>query len=633
MREAKPDFTLTFLNAGKHTGPMIPFDKRAAFKSFAAKTRRESSSPSPSGAALRRRMSAISIASASTNSNMKAATISTAIEPRDSTSNKSLVPASRPTMSPRGLSRRNSNSFLALNGDVTNASNELVGDLERENEDIKEQLESTKTQLAMEHEQLERQRSEQQQKLEEEARKARESIEQITKARDDMVAVNRVLLSQQRLANKSHRLALERERKDVEAARTEIQQSQDMIIALEQQIQELQHEKAALGRQWQELQEEHRDATRNVEELHERLLEAQNEVTEAQRAAVEAQREAGEARAARESDMYEEEDEEEDNESSSELSRVLRNERRRSMSDAGFGGAKTTRRRSSNSLVPVSNPDELAMLALEKQKLLEQVAELQFANETSQRLLNGLRSELQDAREREQEINTVYSEQLVELSQEMQAKQVENEGLRRALVAVESHKQSEIDARNRDNELLAHFKQLLSRGITLTKYGARGQPHARVVYADPACRWLSWRAPAANLSLTLPRPDARVDTSDLVAVVAGATTDVFLRQRVDNDSTTAASGISSLDTTCLSLVMLNPCRTLDLQAESAEQCRFYLRGFQLLCEEAATKRQRLMMHGQTLVADDAVKATPGEGGLAAASPMKSEQLQLQPNHF
>lgn len=653
MREAKPAFALSFVNAAKRA--VDSREKRVTAKSFAVKAKKDAAFPRPSSppsAGSRRRMGTIAVRDLATSPRRSSVRSGAGIDLRDNSST-TLTPAALPTASVNSTAaamafrRRSSNSsFLALNGGLApeadpSAAGVLVSDLEHENEDVKQQLESTKARLAGELQQQEQQRLGQQQQYEREAREAREALEQITKARDDMVAVNRVLLSQQRLASKSHRLALERERQDAEAARNELEQARSDAQTLQQQIEELQHEKAATTRRWQELQDEHRDAARQVEELHERLIEAQ--------------REASDARSRADDDIDCLSDEEDDDDSASELSRVLRFERRRSMSDvtASEGGSgrrpsrETTasrqswqRRNSSPSLAAnaVDMDEELSKQQHECQRLREQVTELEFGNTTSRRLLSALQEELREANEREHAARTEYAAQLDALEKAAQLKESENSELKRALQHLQAEQRAREDAKARDGEFLAQFKQQLARGITLTKYGARGAPHARVVYADAACRWLSWRAPAANLSLTHPRPDARVDTSDLVGVVAGATTDVFLRQAVENEAAASASA-SSAATTCLSLVMLNPCRTLDLQADSVDQSRFYLRGFRLLCEEAAAKRQRLLL-GAAAAPDASEPSTststdPGRqhGGRQERAPSAAEPQQQQPNYF
>jgi hypothetical protein len=70
------------------------------------------------------------------------------------------------------------------------------------------------------------------------------------------------------------------------------------------------------------------------------------------------------------------------------------------------------------------------------------------------------------------------------------------------------------------------YKRLLLDGATLRKYGRSGLPHARRVALSPDCRFLTWAAVGAQ-----PDSDARIAAGDVTAVLAGAQSAVFVKNK------------------------------------------------------------------------------------------------------
>ncbi|KAJ0410829.1 hypothetical protein ATCC90586_010152 [Pythium insidiosum] len=138
--------------------------------------------------------------------------------------------------------------------------------------------------------------------------------------------------------------------------------------------------------------------------------------------------------------------------------------------------------------------------------------------------------------------------------------------------------------------VLSQFKEQLARGFVVTKYSTNGKKSQRMLYSDPQCRWISWRKPsdvinasstAANGTVTAPpRADAKAETLDLVAVFHGVKTENLQAQR------------PAVPSRCLSLVFVQPCRSLDFEVESRERSLTLVRGFRLLLDEVNERRQQ-----------------------------------------
>jgi chromosome segregation ATPase len=535
-------------------------------------------------------------------------------------------------------SRRSSRSSLELKSDCLQLpetansdgdnSDSLVRNLKAEYLEVSQQLNSVRDQLSA----LQRERQDALKKEQEAAARQLETLLQETRKvqreRDDMVAVNKLLLRHKRASTttqaeleavKIEQVQLQRHQEELEQTLKDLQaQLAEQSAAAEEsreQVNQLRHEKEMLALQWQELQEEHRDTQNQVDELHDRLVDAQR-AHRAVEVVLAALRTAHAAKAQQVRD----------------LQAALEAANARVVvapppEDAGIpviAHALTLLPQAEPNSATSSQPlrerledanldlnqhrDELLAAFschdLQLQQLQEQVRALELVNSTSKQILASLHEELREAQNRERNMRGAFSteievvrkkveqdaqtahndlrRQIRELEQRCEGERAEKTRLQAAVDELESASQARAAARAKEQGFLAQFKHQLENGIVVTKFGARGVPHQRVVYSDTQCTWLSWRSPATSVthgSLTQPKADAKVDTCDLVEVLPGATTETFARQRPDAPAR------------CFSLVFVHPGRTLDLQADTAAQCQTYLRGFRLLQEEAAHKRR------------------------------------------
>uniref|UniRef100_K3WAT6 Uncharacterized protein n=1 Tax=Globisporangium ultimum (strain ATCC 200006 / CBS 805.95 / DAOM BR144) TaxID=431595 RepID=K3WAT6_GLOUD len=385
-------------------------------------------------------------------------------------------------------------------------------------------------------------------------------------------------------------------------------------------MEKLRHEKEDLELQWKELVLEHSDTAHHAEELHSRLIEAQEKCRDAELQIHSLDEELdvktkqlAELKQAIEAVKL----------NNTELDRLLRRE----------NGTQRTSATASNEdpatdhLVLLRQLlDERATIEQQRDEFLVESSsyeqELQTCQEKADLLSSqnaeyehqiiSLENELHMARNRQQALQIEYENQHLTVQQNLTSTQedllrkiqvlkdsfmtekvekeqlrvayavekAEKEQLRVVLDRLEESARAKLDAHTKEQEFLSQFKLQLMNGIVVTKYGTRGNPHSRVLFSDTGCRWISWKQPSSSgLSLTSPRSDAKVETNDLVDIIPGATTEIFLRQKPD------------VPAKCLSLVFVHPCRTLDIEAESIEKCQFYLRGFRLLHEEVAHKRR------------------------------------------
>ncbi|KAL3670049.1 hypothetical protein V7S43_005419 [Phytophthora oleae] len=543
-------------------------------------------------------------------------------------------------------SRRNSQSgleakpdclqFPETTGQDADGSDVLVNNLKSEYLEVSQQLSSVREQLGA----LEREREEAVKKEQEAAARQLEALLQETRKvqreRDDMVAVNKLLLRHKRAsittqaelgAVKNEQVQLQRHQEELEQSLADLQaQLAEQTTTAEEsreQVNQLRHEKEMLALQWQELQEEHRDTQTQVDELHDRLVDAQR-AHRAVEVVLAALRTAHAAKAQQVKDLQATLESAnsrcamaqpaEDSILITEPPLVLQPSisttvlMPQAVADAAAPPTRPLQERvkDANNDLNQHRDELLVELACHDQQLKqlqEQVCALELVNTTSKQLLASLHEELREAQHRErslrsglstelevarkkvdQEAQTVQNDlkrQIRELEQRCEDERAEKNRLQNAVNELESASRARVAAQAMEQEFLAQFKKQLESGIVVTKFGARGVPHQRVVYADAQCHWLSWCSPAASVthgSVMQPKADAKVDTCDLVEVLPGATTEAFARQRPDAPAR------------CFSLVFVHPCRTLDLQTDTTAQCQQYLRGFRLLQEEAALKR-------------------------------------------
>ncbi|KAJ8524711.1 hypothetical protein ON010_g16405 [Phytophthora cinnamomi] len=539
-------------------------------------------------------------------------------------------------------SRRSSHALLETKNDcvqlpeTTNlgeeGSNELVISLKTEYLEVSQQLSSVREQLTA----LQQEREEAVKREQDVAARQLETLLQETRKvqreRDDMVAVNKLLLRHKRASTakqaeleavKTEQVQLQRHQEELEQALQGLQaQLAEQTAAAEEsreQVNQIRHEKEMLALQWQEMQEEHQDTQKQVDELHDRLVDAQraHRAVEVVLAALRTSHAAKtqqvrELKAALEAANARAEAADEtrpgtDTPAAAQPSHEKPAFPPQAETEAPATSLPLLDRLKDGTLDLNEHREELlAEISChyqQLQQLQEQVRALELVNTTSKQLLASLHEELREAQNRERNMRGEFSaelevvrkkvgeeaqavqndlkRQIHDLEQRCEDERAEKLRLQAAVDELEGASRARATAQAKDQEFLAQFKRQLENGIVVTKFGARGVPHQRVVYADAQCHWLSWRSPATSVahgSLMQPKADAKVDTCDLVEVLPGATTETFARQRPDAPAR------------CFSLVFVHPCRTLDLQADTAAQCQQYLRGFRLLQEEAALKR-------------------------------------------
>lgn len=537
----------------------------------------------------------------------------------------------------RLMARRNSSSSVVhLHSGSGDASSDqanksalgrdaaLVNDLETKAKDVSDQLQRAKQQLL----DLERSRDQLIQERNEIVHErdalaaAKQTLEieklRLLEERDTVAAAAQQQLARQHeTANKSTASAIEHEQREANRLSDELAAVQTQLAQLEHEraeaqsaqttlqgrlvgqvrlceenaklIDALRHERDELALAWKELQLEHADASHHAEELHTRLVEAQtaHKTAETERAqlAAELERTSEQLR-----DLVQSIESVQSSSNSS-------SQRRSSASPLALLHSIRDER-----LAIEQHRDELLLEASRTEQTLQTVrleAETLAADNAALRTeIASLHEEVEVAhqRQREQQRQVAsdslaheqhmsakvegLTQQLVTLERRCEAERKDKFALQSALDALEASARARLEAHTKDQDALAQFKQQLVNGIVVTKHGSRGQPHARVLFSDAACRWMSWKAPSSSVSLASPRADAKVETRDLVEVLAGASTEVFQRTKPEASAK------------CLSLVFVHPCRTLDLEAETPDKRDALLRGFRLLHDEVTHKRRQ-----------------------------------------
>ncbi|EQC31327.1 hypothetical protein SDRG_10929 [Saprolegnia diclina VS20] len=127
--------------------------------------------------------------------------------------------------------------------------------------------------------------------------------------------------------------------------------------------------------------------------------------------------------------------------------------------------------------------------------------------------------------------------------------------------------------------------QLSTTGILVQKHGRMGAAHARFLYADAAGHWLSWMSideAKKEGAFQHPRKQTTIELKLIVDILPGKQTHVFHRT-----SATPANR-------CFSLICAKPCRTIDMETETPEQCQRLIQGFRLI-------RQAFLDHGAVVL--------------------------------
>ncbi|KAI9996727.1 hypothetical protein PInf_014470 [Phytophthora infestans] len=516
-------------------------------------------------------------------------------------------------------------------GSDADNSDALVHSLKTEYLEVSHQLSSVREQLSALHLEREEAVKREQEVAARQLEALLQETRKVQRERDDMVAVNKLLLRHKRASTatqaeleavKNEQRQLQRHQEELEHTLIDLQAqlAEQTTVSEErrEQVNHLRHEKEILALQWQELQEEHRDTQSHVDELHDRLVDAQRAhravdvVLAALRAShtaktqqvreLQAALEAANSRASMPPSAL-------GTRHVTEVTAVAPPTLPTASSNPSSASSRQLQERLKDTSTDLNQHRDELLVELsfhdqQLQQLQEQVCALELVNTTSKQLLASMHEELREAQNRERNMRGTFSaelelirkkveqealtsqsdlkRQISELEQRCGDERIENIRLQAAVEELESANRARGAAQAREQEILVQFKKQLENGIVVTKFGTRGVPHQRVVYADAQCKWLSWRSPATSVtqsSLGQPKPDSKADTCDLVEVLPGATTENFARQRPDAPAR------------CFSLVFVHPCRTLDLQTDTAAQCQQYLRGFRLLLEEAATKHR------------------------------------------
>lgn len=551
------------------------------------------------------------------------------------------------SQSVRLTARRNSSSSVVFlhggglggNSTADNAASSaalLVGDLEAKAKDVGDQLCAVKQQMAQLQREKDQVALENERMIQERdaVAAAKQQLEaerlKLCEERDTMVAKNRLLASQRQSASDLLVTTVEQEQREASKLKSELDAARDEIAQLQlehthllgshatlqgkmvdqvrlcdetsQLVEDLRHEKEELSLMWKELQLEHSDASHHAEELHSRLVGAQSQQKAAEKQLElfnqELDHKAAQLRVLKqglEAAL---------SHRSAELDHLM-------LLQGGPGDESSAevvehlgflKYLREEHVVLEKHRDELLVESSRFEQAIEtyehEIEELSLKNGELRDKISSLQSEIEAAHHRQQLLQSDFESkhldaqqsssstheelqrQIQLLEKRCESEKQEKEQLRAALDRLEDSARARLEAHNRDQEFLAQFKQQLVNGVVVTKYGSRGNPHARVLFSDFACRWISWKPPSSTVSLASPRADAKVETGDLVEVIPGATTEVFLRQKPDTPAK------------CLSLVFVHPCRTLDIEADTAEKCQFFLRGFRLLLEEVSHKRRQ-----------------------------------------
>lgn len=413
--------------------------------------------------------------------------------------------------------------------------------------------------------------------------------------------------------------ALVQERDEAKAQLLQLQQRhtalQDQIAGLEQRVdkqtltmdemqsraERFRFERDELAQQWQDLHQEHQDTKQHADELHDRLVDAQASRRKAD-SSLETLQKVRSLSSVRE-------------ESGRELNRIQAQELRQSLIRSGDNSAALDASEATAQLAKLKKSHQELQTHCEQLKIeaschehtvesfKDQLAELRAARANDQQQIESLERQIQDLKNQQhsqqEQWETQYQKadndaqavqedlktQLQELKRQYDRERLEKGQLQAALDHLEAKARARVEDHEKELEQLALFKKQLASGLLVTKYSARAKPHIRVLFSDAECHWISWAQPptaatanSASTALSKPKMNAKADTCDLVAVLSGATSDIFIRNRPENANR------------CFSLVFAHPCRTVDLQAESVERCQFYLRGFHMLQEEAAHQR-------------------------------------------
>lgn len=167
-------------------------------------------------------------------------------------------------------------------------SDELVNNLKTEYLEVSQQLSSVREQLSALQQEREEAVKQEQDVAARQLETLLQEIRKVQRERDDMVAVNKLLLRHKRAsaatqaeleAVKTEQVQLQRHQEELEQTLRDLQaELAEQTAAAEEsreQVSQIRHEKEMLALQWQEMQEEHQDTQKQVDELHDRLVDAQ----------------------------------------------------------------------------------------------------------------------------------------------------------------------------------------------------------------------------------------------------------------------------------------------------------------------------------------------------------------------
>jgi adenylate kinase len=117
-------------------------------------------------------------------------------------------------------------------------------------------------------------------------------------------------------------------------------------------------------------------------------------------------------------------------------------------------------------------------------------------------------------------------------------------------------------------EELSGFKEKLRQGFEVQRHEKKGKPHRRLLFCDDAAEVVYWQKVGAKVQVKSKTKDF-IELASIDKVVAGMQTEVLKRK-----------GNKANEAHCLSLIASK--RTLDIEADNAEQHSVLFRGFLML---------------------------------------------------
>ncbi|OQS07455.1 hypothetical protein THRCLA_00533 [Thraustotheca clavata] len=164
--------------------------------------------------------------------------------------------------------------------------------------------------------------------------------------------------------------------------------------------------------------------------------------------------------------------------------------------------------------------------------------------------------------------------QVDQLNAQLETEKAIEQSLNRTISTMAVAEQARTAKEQAQELILANFMtQLSTKGILIQKHGRIGSSHPRFLYGDSSGHWISWmRVEEAKKEGAFQRPTKKttIELKHIVDILPGKQTHVFHRT-----SNTPANR-------CFSLICAKPCRTIDMETETPEQCQRLIQGFRLI---------------------------------------------------